>query len=40
MLLGEEVHGIEVLALGLGGEADVLEFVTGIDRAAMQECPG
>ena len=38
-LLGEEVHEIEVLVLGPEVEVDVLEFVTGIDRAAMQECP-
>ena len=40
MLLDEEVHGIEVLALDHGGEADALEFVTEIDQVAMQEFPG
>ena len=40
MLLDEEVHEIEVLALDPGGKADVLGFVTGNDRVAMQECPG
>ena len=38
--LGEEVHGIEVLALGYGEEAGVLEFETEIDQVAMQGCPG
>ena len=39
-LLDEEVHGIEVLALGCGEEAGALEFAIEIDQVAMQEYPG
>ena len=38
--LDEEVHGIEVLALGYGEEAGALEFETEIDQVAMRGCPG
>ena len=39
-LLGEEVHEIEVLALGPDVGADVLEFVTEIDQVGRQGYPG